>query len=427
MFIALGVMVFVILVAITVPVGVAIGLATLATAIFHPYIPPLMIPARMINVVDSFVLMAVPLFLVAGTLMETGGIAKRLLALATVLVGHVKGAFGMVAVVAEMFFSGISGSTVADVSAMSSMLLPSMKRAGYKPAYSVAIISAASAMGILIPPCILMVVLGALINVSIAALFFGGFLPALVLAILLMAILYYQARVLDLPAGERATPRQALSALADSLIPFGMPLIIFGGILGGVFSPTEAAAVAVVYALVVGLFVYRELTWRKAWEHMVNAGVLVGTIMAVVTTAAAFSYTMSIERVPAMLSAALLAVSDSPLFFLMVSNIIFIFFSDVLDGLPVMIIFVPILAPLAVAFNVDMLHWGILVIASIGIGTFLPPGGVGVIVAAAVGQVPMHEVTKPLLPLIGMLCVGLVFLTLFPQISTIVPRLLTMW
>lgn len=410
-----------------IPVGFVLGTVTVLMLLIFPKAPLIIVPTRMLAAVDSFVLLAVPLFILAGTLMETGGIARRLVNLATVLVGHVKGALGMIVVVAEMFFSGISGSTVADVSAMSSMLLPSMKQAGYKTDYSVAIISAASAMGILIPPCILMVVLGAMINVSIAALFFGGFLPALLLASLLMALLAYQARIYDLPKGEKATLRQMGVAVLESLIPFGMPLIIFGGILGGVFSPTEAAGIAVTYALVVGMFVYKEIKPRDLIPTLMQTGVTTAVVLLLVQTATLLSYFLAIEHVPALLSGLLLSISDSKVFFLMVSNFIFIFFSDVLDALPAMIIFVPILYPIAVQLQVDLLHWGILTIAALGIGLFLPPAGVGIIVAASVGKVSMDAVMKPLFPFIVMLCLGLLVLTLIPEISTIVPKMSKMW
>ncbi|MBI4506660.1 MAG: TRAP transporter large permease [Chloroflexi bacterium] len=415
---------FVLLLLIRTPVAFAFGMSSLAVLVLFAKAPLIIIPTRMIASVDSFVLLAVPLFILAGSLMETGGIALRLIGLARVFVGHVKGALGMIVVVSEMFFSGISGSTVADVSAMSSMLIPSMRRAGYKPEYSVAIVSAASAMGILIPPCILMVILGAMIGVSVAQLFFAGFLPALVLAALLMLLLYWQAKRYDLPAGGRASVREMGEAILKALIPLGMPAIIFGGILGGVFSPTEAAGIAVAYAFVVGMFVYRELTLAKAFHFCIETGVITGVVLILVQTASSYSYLMAIERVPLLVSNWILSVSDNPLFFLLVSNLIFVVIGNILEGLPAMIIFIPILLPIAEALKVDLIHWGILVIAALGIGMFIPPAGVGLIVGCAVAKVPMGLVARPLVPFMVMLLIGLAILTLVPWFSTVVPSMM---
>lgn len=415
---------FTIFILIRVPVAFAMGASSLATLLLFPKAPLIIIPTRMIAQADSFVLLAVPLFILAGALMETGGIAGRLVDLARVMVGHVKGALGMIVVVAEMFFSGISGSTVADVSAIAAMLIPSMNRAGYKQGYSVAIVSAASAMGILIPPCILMVVLGGMINVSIAALFFGGFVPAFVLAALLFALLAYQARKYDLPRGERATLREAGRAVAQALIPLGMPAIIFGGILGGVFSPTESAGIAVTYALIVGLFIYREFDLKKLFSLCIEAGVTTGVVMLLTQAASSFSYLMAIERLPALLGGWITSISGEQWFFLMVSNVIFVVLGSLLEGLPAMIIFVPILLPIAQQLNVDLLHWGILIITAVGIGLFLPPAGVGLIVGCSVGRVSIGEVTRPFIPFLVMLIIGLVILTFVPWFSTVVPAMM---
>ena len=424
MVIALLLLLFVIFALIRMPIAFVMGLATIITLAVFPRAPMVVVPTRMIDSVNSFVLLAVPLFILAGALMETGGIAARLVNLARVVVGHVKGALGMIVVVAEMFFSGISGSTVADVSAISSMLIPSMRQAGYRPEYSVSIVSAASAMGILIPPCILMVVLGGMINVSVAALFFGGFLPAFLLAALLMVLLYYQARTYDLPAGERASVREFVRTLLSALIPLGMPAIIFGGILGGIFSPTESAGVAVTYAVIVGVFVYRELTPARIFRLCVDTGVTTGVVLLLVQTASGFSYLMAVERLPLIMASWITSVSSDPLFFLMISNLIFVFLGSLLEGLPAMIIFVPILLPIAQQMGVDLLHWGILIITAVGIGMFLPPAGVGLIVACSVGKVSISQVSRPMITFLVVLGIGLIVLTLVPWLSTVVPSLM---
>lgn len=415
---------FVLLLVVRVPIAFAMGLASLGTLAITGQAPTVILVNRMTSTADSFILIAIPLFIAAGSYMDTGGIAVRLMELARVLVGHIRGSLGMILVVSEMLFSGISGSTVADVSAMSSMMLPAMRRAGYKPEYSVAIISAASAMGILIPPCINMVVLAAIINVSIAALFFAGFLPAFVLAALILLLLYVQAIAMRLPAGKRASPGEIGRALIGAIIPLGMPIIIFGGILGGVFSPTEAAAVAVLYGVVVGMAVYRELSVSQVFRIAVSTGITTGSVMLLITMASTFSYIMAINHLPDTLAGAIISVSKEPWFFLVVNSLIFVFIGSILEGLPALIIFVPILYPLVQKLGIDPIHYGILVIAASGIGLFLPPAGVGLVIASALGKVSIGQATKPLLPFLGVLFIGLLVLIFVPWLSTVVPHAL---
>jgi len=278
----------------------------------------------------------------------------------------------------------------------------------------------------LIPPCNNMIILGAMINMSIAALFFAGFLPAFVLALLIIALLAVQARIYDLPAGKRASFGQLARAVVDAIIPLGMPLIIFGGILGGIFSPTESAGIAVAYALVVGIFLYKEIKLKDLLPICVETGVTTATVLVLVQLASTFSYLMAIEQLPKLLAGAITSVSSHPIFFLMISNLIFILLGSLLEGAPAMIIFVPILYPIAQQLGVDMLHWGILVITAVGYGLFLPPAGVGIVVGCSVGKVSIASVVKPLTPFFAILLVGLVILTVFPFITTIVPEMMNM-
>jgi len=383
----------------------------------------ILIPQRLVHGMDSFVLLAIPLFILAGSLMDVGGITKRLVRLARALVGHFKGSLGQIVVVSEMFFSGISGSTVADVSAISSMMIPPMRIAGYVTAYSVAIISATSAMGILIPPCNLMVVLGDITGVSVGALFFAGFVPAFILALILMSVLYYQAHKFDLPAGDRASFKELRSAMVGSLIPLGMPVIIFGGILGGICTPTEAAALAVVYAFIVGVFVYKEIKLHHFWKIVVDSGVTTGMVMFLVGMASIFSFQLAVQHVPEMLANLVSSITKNPYVFLVLSNIIFIVFGAILEGIPAAVIFVPMFMPIVTNMGIDPLHFGILVVASIGIGVFVPPVGVGLIIACGIAQVEIKETIRYLLPLLSILFIGLIFLTFFPWFTTFVPRL----
>jgi tripartite ATP-independent transporter DctM subunit len=373
---------------------------------------------------DSYVLMAIPLFIIAGNLMDHSGISDRLVYLAKALIGHVRAGLGMVVVVAEMFFSGISGSTIADVSAMATMLLPSMKKAKYPPPYSTSIVAAASAMGILIPPCNLMVILGSLMNVSVAALFLGGFVPALILGLLLMVIIYIQSYKYKLEGEKRASFRILVKSTIGSLIPLGMPIIIFGGILGGICTPTEAAALAVFYAVIVGLFIYKTLNLRLIWKILIDSSVMSGMVMFLIGLASIFSYVLATKHVPEAVAAGIFKISSHPLFFLTISNLVFIVIGSVLEGLPAVIIFLPIFLPICEQLGIGLIHYGILVVASVGIGLFLPPVGVGLVIACGMGMVSIEQVFKPMMIFVIYLFIGLTFLTIFPWFTTFIPDLI---
>ena len=269
---------FLVFLGLGVPVAFTIAVAGFAGLWWSGEYPLTVIVKQIFEGIDSFVLLAIPLFILAGAFMETGGIAVRLVRLAQVLVGWIRGGLSMAVVVAEYIFSGISGSTVADVSAIGSTMIPPMLRAGYRPEQAVAVVSAASAMGILVPPCILMIVIGSVANVSVAALFAAGFLPAVVLALAIMVYIWYDAGRSGIEARARATWADIWRAFVDAIIPLGLPAIIFGGILGGVVTPTEAAVLAVIYAFIVGVFIYREIAWGDLPRLLVQSAVVTAAV-----------------------------------------------------------------------------------------------------------------------------------------------------
>ncbi len=292
---------FVILLILSVPVAFAVGMAGFLGLWWSGAYPLAIIIQQIFLTADSFVLLAIPLFILAGALMETGGIAIRLVRFAQALVGGIRGGLAMAVVIAEYIFSGISGSTIADVSAIGATMIPPMTKAGYEPEEAVSVVSAASAMGILVPPCILMIIIGAIANVSVAALFAGGFIPALVIAIVIMAYIYVEARRRGMVSSRRPSLREIGRAFVDALIPMGLPVIIFGGILGGVFTPTEAAAVAVLYAAIVGLFVYKEISWSAIPEILLQSAVITASVCFLLGTAAVVAWILTVGQVPAFL------------------------------------------------------------------------------------------------------------------------------
>jgi tripartite ATP-independent transporter DctM subunit len=413
---------FVALLLLAVPVAYAVGMAAFIGLWWSGAYPLTIIIQQVFLSVDSFVLLAIPLFILAGALMETGGIAARLVRFAQALIGWIRGGVAMAVVIAEYIFSGISGSTIADVSAIGATMIPPMTRAGYRPEEAVSVVAAASAMGILVPPCILMIVIGSIANVSVAALFIGGFIPAFVLAVAIMVYIYVQARRGGVAPPQRASLATLGRSFLDALIPLGLPAIIFGGILGGIVTPTEAAAVAVFYAAIVGLFVYREIRWSQLPEILIQSAVVTAAVCFLLGTAAVVAWILAVQQVPVALLRAMTELSAGPITFLILTALLFIVLGAVLEGLPAVVILLPTFLPVVKQFNIDLVHYSIVVVAATGIGLFLPPIGVGLFIACGIANISVDRVVRPMLPYVLFLCLGLLLVILFPWLTLVLPR-----
>lgn len=383
----------------------------------------IILPIKILGGVDSFVLLAIPLFIVAGALMESGGISERIVDLAMAIVGRVRGGLAMVAVVAEVLFSGISGSTAADVSAISSLLVPSMRRAGYSGAESVSVVAAASAMGILVPPCLTMVVLGSLVNLSIVTLFLAGFLPAFVLAAALLVLIALRARRQQWPLSPRASKHDLWRAMRRAAIPSGLPVLLFGGIFSGLTTVTEAALLAVVYALVAGIAM-GGLRRAETTTQLAQSGVVTATTLWVLAAASAFAWILVREWVPQTLGEWIAGVGAGRWQFMGMTIALFVVVGALLEGLPALLIFGPILFPIARLVGIDPVHYGIVVVAAMGIAFFLPPVGVGLTIAAGIGRVDIDDVSRSYAPYLLALLIGLLLIGAFPVITLVLPRLL---
>lgn len=414
---------FAVLLCLSVPIAFAMLTATALAMAVGGSLPYALIAQRVGAGVENFTYLAIPLFILAGVIMEHSGISMRLVALARALVGHIRGGMGQVVIVSEIFFSGISGASLSDASAIGSLMYPTLKQSGYDPGRAVAIIAAACAMGILIPPCLTMVVLGALAGVSVAALFVAGFLPGLLMALALMVFVYFQARRGLLPGGlEKASWRETWKAFKGSVLALMLPVIIFGGILGGVFSPTEAAAVAVLYALVVALFVYRELTWKSLYKLLVETAVITGAIGLILGAATGFTSILALEGAPAEVGNLVSSVSTSPIVFMIAANLIFIFFGAILDGIPALLLFIPILMPVASSLGIDPLHFTLVSVASLGVGLVIPPIGIMLLVICSITRTPLSVVARAMLPYLVILGACLLFIIAVPSVVLVLPR-----
>ena len=417
---------FVGLLVLAVPVAFAVGMAGFLGLWWSGEYPLTIIIQQIFLTADSFVLLAIPLFVLAGALMETGGIAVRLVRFAQALVGWIRGGLAMAVVVAEYIFSGISGSTIADVSAIGATMIPPLTKAGYKPEEAVSVVASASAMGILVPPCILMIIIGAIANVSVAALFAGGFIPALVLAVAIMMYIYVRARGSGMVAGQKPSIRELGRAFIDALIPMGLPMIIFGGILGGVFTPTEAAAVAVLYAAIVGLFVYREIEWSALPGILIHSAVMTASVCFLLGTAAVVAWVLAVAQIPAFLAETLRSLSAGPTAFLLFSAFLFILLGAVIEGPAAVVILLPTFLPVVKQFGIDLIHYSIVITAAVGIGLFLPPIGVGLFISCGIAKISIDRTLRPMLPYVIFLCLGLLIVVLFPWFTLILPKILNL-
>ena len=401
------------------PIVFSLGIACALFLVFFKNYPHQIMHTRMIGGIDSFPLLAVPFFILAGELLNTGGVTTRLVALAKVLVGSIRGGLGMVTVLGEYFFSGISGSTIADVSAIGSLMVPALKKAGYKSDDSVSIVSAASAMGMLVPPSIPAVVLGGITGMSVGALFVGGFLPAIVIALCIMALIYIQAVRSNIATEKRLSFKESIRAVVGAIIPLLCPVIIFAGILTGAATPTEIAVIAVLYAFIVGVFVYREIAWNQIIPILIRTAVTTGSVMLLVGIASALSWILSTNQVPQLVGTAITKISDSPLVFLLLCNLCFILLGAILEGVPAMLILVPIFLPFVDKLGINQIHFGILCIACLGIGIFLPPIGMGMFIACNFAEIDVGKMFRSFAPFLLVFLVGLFIITCVPWFTLV--------
>jgi C4-dicarboxylate transporter DctM subunit len=414
---------FLLTMAVGVPVAFALGLAGLAGVLTWGTVSLILIPQRMFTGVDSFVLMAVPFFILAGELMATAGIIDRLVRFADVLVGWVRGGLAHVNIVSAMVISGVSGSGVADASALGSVLIPAMRRE-YGNTFGSAVCAAAAAVGPIIPPSIAMVVYALTANVSVAALFLAGVIPGILMGLGMMAIAYLIARRRDYP--RRTTPipwaevRHRTTRAMPALVA---PVIIIGGILGGVVTPTEAGALGVLYAILVGFLVTKELTWADFPPALLRSGLTTATVFILIATANVVSWLLTVAKVPHLLSAGIRALSDSPWVFLLVVNILLLIAGCFLDNLAIMIMFTPILAPIAASFAVDPVHFGFIFVMNGVVGMLTPPFGILLFVVCGISKIPLVTLARAVVPFVAWQVVVLLLCTYVPEVVLWVPRI----
>ena len=408
------------------PIAFALGM-TATFALTKMGSPALMkiIPLKFYSGIDMFALMAMPFFMMAGDIMNRIQITHRLVTLANVLIGNVRGGLAHVNIVTSIFFAGLTGAAVADTAALGTMLIPAMEKEGYDRTFAAAVTAASSIIGPIIPPSIIMVIYGSLMNVSIAGLFAAGVVPGVVVGLALMVLSAYISKKRNYPKGDRrASGKEVLSAFRAAFIPLMMPVIILGGILSGIFTPTEAAAVAVFYALLVGAFVYKNLSFRDAPGILTEMVRNNGSVFIILSAAAILGWVLASEQIPELIAEKILHVSHNRYVVLLIINVMLLIIGMFMDMTAVLIIMGPILHPLAVSIGVDPLHFGIIMIVNLNIALMTPPLGGCLFVACSVSKISLEKLSREIMPFMFIEIVVLLIVTYIPCISMFLPRLL---
>ncbi len=412
---------------LNIPIAFSLILTTIVLMVFAGELSSANIASSVYRGIDNFPLMAIPFFMLAGEIMNVGGMSRRIVNFANALVGHVTGGLGYVSVVASMIFAGVSGSAVADTSAIGSILLPIMKKEGYDVPKSTALIASAGTIGPIIPPSIPMILFGVVAGVSIVKLFLGGIVPGILIGVGLMIVWYFHAKKMGYKAvGHRQTRAEMMTAVKEAGWALMLPIIILGGIVSGVYTPTEAAVVAVVYAFFIGMFVYKELKISQMPEILVMSGKGTAIVLLVCGAATAAGYMITTAQVPLMLLRTLNELAGGNVLLAMFwINVLLLIVGCVMDLTPALLILAPMLLPVAESYGLDPVYFGVVMCVNLCIGLITPPVGTVLYVGCGLSKISMGQITKPLLPFIGVMITVLLLITYIPSLVTFIPNLFT--
>lgn len=416
---------FLVFLLINVPIGIALGVSSLLTILYGNTIDLNYLAQNLTTSLDSFPLMAIPFFILAGNLMGKGGISKRLLYVANVFLGRYTGGLGIMTIVTCMFFAAISGSGPATVAAIGSLVIPEMIRKNYSRGFSTSLVTVAGSIGVVIPPSIPMIIYGVSSGVSITTLFLAGCIPGLLIGLLLIGTCYVRARKAGYRGdGPKRTIREKLAALNAAKWALLMPIIILGGIYGGIFTPTEAAGVAVIYGLVIGLFVYKDLKIKEMLSILEDSALTTATILIILGTASTFGRLLTLEQIPQKLAGIVLSFSHNPVIILFLLNIFLLFVGCFMDSTAAIILLTPILVPIAKMLQIDLVQFGIILVVNFSIGFTTPPLGVNLFVGCGIGKISIEDLSKSVFPWLGVMLLSLLLITYIPSISLFLPHLL---
>lgn len=407
-----------------VPIAIALGLSSLLTIIMFGQDSLASLSLKLFETSEHYTLMAIPYFILGGALMSTGGVAKRLIRFAIACVGHIRGGLAIAAVLACTFFAAVSGSSPATVVAIGSIMIAGMVKAGYTKEYAAGILCNAGTLGILMPPSIVMVVYCSVTELSVGRIFIAGVIPAVLLAIALMVAIYISARVMNIPAAQKASAKEFFDSGKDAIWGFLLLVIIMGGIYGGVFTPTEAAAVAALYALLVSVFIYRDITWKNIPDVFKDASKTTVMLMFIIANAMLFAHVLTTERIPQILAEQIMAYGMPPWAFLIVMNIILLIAGNFMEPTAIILILGPLFFHIATQLGIDPIHLGIIMVVNMEIGMITPPVGLNLFVTSGITGMPLTKVVRSAMPWLGVLFLFLIVITYVPAISTYLPNLI---
>lgn len=416
---------FAVLLLIGTPIAICLGISSMVAMIIQGAGRPIdvvlgTLPQLVSASTSKFVLLAIPFFILGGNIMEKAGISQKLITLAQACVGHLRGGVAMVCVIVACFFAAISGSGPATVAALGLILIPAMIKVGYSPAFSAALMGAAGAIGVIIPPSITFVVYGSISDTSIGTLFIAGVLPGLLMGLALVIVSLWVGRKSDLEILPKASGAERWFAFKDAFWGLMMPVIILGGIYGGVFTPTEAAAVSAVYGLLVGVFIYKTIKLKEIYKILVDSASTTATVMLITAAASIFAYILTRSRIDVAINEALIsATGGNTIIFFLIVNIILLIAGCFLDSTSALYIFVPLFVPVAKALGIDLVHLGVVMIVNLAIGLVTPPVGVNLYVACGIAKCNLKQISVAVMPLIIAALIVLLLVTYIPAISLV--------
>ncbi len=414
---------FLILLLLGVPVAFAMSIGSLIALLTVSNIPPMIIAQKMQYGIDSFPLLAVPFFILAGHLMNKGGLTIRIVDFAISFVGHISGGLAQVTVLASMVFAGISGSAIADASALGTILIPEMKKQGYSGGFSAGLLAAASTIGPIIPPSIIMVIYGITASQSVGRLFLGGIVPGILMGIYLMVVSYVISKRRGYPSLERASWGQRSKQTLNAIWAIIMPIIILGGILSGVCTPTEAAAIAVIYSVIVGMFIYKEITWKDILPICQEVFLQTAGILIIIAGTAVLGWLLTMDQIPAKLSVWLLSITSSKYVVLLLMNFVLLILGMFMESSPIVLLTTPIFLPIAISMGIDPIQLGLVMVLNICIGLITPPVGMCMFIACERAEISVKEFTKNAYPFFLALIAVLLMITFIPSLVTGLPNL----
>lgn len=423
----MGIILFIFLILffiIGVPIAIAMGLASAVAIWWDGGTPLIVLVQRSFTSIDSFPLMAIPFFVLAGVIMEHGGISKRLITFANALTGHFSGGLAFVTIVTSMFFAAISGSSAATTAALGSILIPAMISRGYHRNFAGSVQSVSGELGVILPPSIPLILYGISTETSIGDLFMAGFFPGLLIAASLMITVIIIAKKRKYPSEQRKSGRELWLAFKESFLALLMPVIILGGIYGGVFTATEAAGVAVLYSFIIGVFVYREIKFKQLMQIFTSSVVTTSAIMFILASAGLFGWILTREGIPQQVAQFFINFSDSAIVFLLLVNVFLLLIGMFMETNASIIILAPLLLPVAVQLGIDPVHFGIIMIVNLALGMCTPPVGINLFISSSIAKINLIQIAKGMVPFYIALLINLLLITFIPQISLFLPNLL---